>query len=125
MAKATIKSNSGMTVVVEGTKTEVAHIVRSIEQQDRKTVGGEIRSTRVAKTGKSNHTATDGVSQLREEGFFDKPKTLVEIKRALEEQGLIFPVTTLSGVVLRQLRRKSLRRIKREKNWQYVKGSKI
>jgi hypothetical protein len=58
---------------------------------------------------------------LREEGFFNKPRGLTEIAKALEERGYIYPVTTLSGVVLGLVQRKDLGRKKVEGRWVYGK----
>ncbi len=60
-------------------------------------------------------------------GFTSKLKrgkeTLLEIKKILEEQGHIYPVTTLSGLLIALTRKKILRRLKEGKRWVYVKGS--
>jgi hypothetical protein len=58
---------------------------------------------------------------LKEEGYFDKPKALGDITQALEEKGYLYPVTTLSGVVLSLVKNKHLRRKKVEGRWVYGK----
>jgi len=60
------------------------------------------------------------VSELIDGGFFKKPKELSAIKIALQEQGHFYPITTLSGVLLRLVRKRDLRRIKDKKRWLYV-----
>jgi predicted transcriptional regulator len=60
------------------------------------------------------------IIDLIDGGFFKKPKGLSSIKSTLEEQGHYYPVTTLSPVVLRLVRKRQLRRIKDKKRWQYV-----
>lgn len=130
MAKASIKSKSGTTILIEGTDSEVARIVTLLEDRGGNETGLRRRRTpqpMMAKERENNakFNATDGILRLREEGFFNKQKTLLDIKRALDEQGLIYPLTTLSGVVLKQVRKRNLRRIKEKKNWEYVKGSNI
>jgi hypothetical protein len=42
------------------------------------------------------------------------------VKAALEEQGHFYPVTTLSGLMLRLVREKKLRRLKEGKRWRYT-----
>jgi hypothetical protein len=58
---------------------------------------------------------------LKEDGFFEKPKSLADISKALEEQGYLYPVTSLSGVVLGLVQKKVLRRKKVDKKWGYGK----
>jgi hypothetical protein len=58
---------------------------------------------------------------LKEDGFFDKRKGLAEISKALEEKGYIYPVTTLSGVMLGLVQKRLLGRRKVEGRWVYGK----
>jgi hypothetical protein len=46
---------------------------------------------------------------------------LAEVSKALEEQGYIYPVTTLSGVMLGLVQKKLLGRKKIEGRWVYGK----
>lgn len=62
----------------------------------------------------------DLLSSLIDGGFFKKPRDLASIKSALAEMGHHYPVTTLSPVMLRLVRRRSLRRIREQKRWMYV-----
>jgi hypothetical protein len=79
----------------------------------------KLKNNNVSKIGKMS--IGDMILELREEGFFDKPKSLVEIKNALEEKGRIYETTTLSAQVIRQIRKRILGRIKQDKKWMYVK----
>jgi hypothetical protein len=123
MAKATIKSKSGAVITVEGTEKEVSGIIAIFE---RATVVGHAKEV-IAKTQsakkeqKRRATASDLVVGLKEDGFFDKPKSLAEVSKALEEQGYIYPVTTLSGVMLGLVQKKLLGRKKIEGRWVYGK----
>ena len=60
------------------------------------------------------------VQQLIESGLFKQPKDLGAVKAALEEMGHHYPVTTLSGAMLRQVRKRNLRRLKEDKRWVYT-----
>jgi hypothetical protein len=116
MAKATITTNKGAKVVVEGTEDEVRNIVRMIGG-----TGGGRKATKVAsKSGKRLPSATDAILELKEEGFFNKPKGLADVKEKLASQGMIYPLTSLSGVVLGLVRRRSLGRVKEDGRWCYV-----
>ena|SRR5579859_773905 len=117
MAKAHITLDNGTKVTVEGTPAEVAALIAQFG-------GGATSSTPAKKSSTRKSTAKAGpidlVSELIDGGFFKKPKELGAIKVALEEQGHYYPVTTLSPVVLRLVRKKQLRRIKDKKRWLYV-----
>jgi len=118
MAKATITNDKGLKIVVEGSHEEVQNIVRQIGVGS----GRGKRTPRVAaaKGGKRLPSATDAILELKEEGFFDKPKALADIKEKLADQGMIYPLTSLSGVVLVLVRRRQLGRVKVDGRWSYV-----
>ena len=65
--------------------------------------------------------ASDLIVELREDGFFAKPKTLGEIAEALERIGYIYPTTTLSGVVIGLVQKKLLGRKRVNGKWVYGK----
>ncbi len=123
MAKATIKSKTGALITVEGTEKEVSGILATFE---RTAVVGHakevITKTQAAKKDqKKRAAASDLVIGLKEDGFFDKPKGLAEIEKALQEKGYLYPVTTLSGGVLGLVQKKLLGRRKTEGRWVYGK----
>jgi len=112
MAKATVRAKDGTKFEIEGTPQEISKIIADVEKKS--------GSTKSKNVNKKNASATDFILQLREQGFFRKPKSLVDVKAKLAENGLIYPVTSLSGVVLAQVRKRNLGRIKDEKIWKYV-----
>lgn len=117
MAKASIITKAGTKIQLEGSPEEIARVLDNIRRKE------EVASRPIhkARTIKTPATATDGILALREGGFFDKPRNLIQIKQALEEQGMIYPVTSLSGRVLVFVRKRLLGRIKQNKIWHYVK----
>jgi hypothetical protein len=123
VAKATIKSKTGSVITVEGNEAEVSAILATYERtsvvdQAKKAIA----RTRTAKTReKKREGASDLIVELREAGFFEKPKALGDIARALEEKGYLYPVTSLSGVVLGLVKKRELRRKKHEGKWVYGK----
>jgi hypothetical protein len=123
MPKATIKTATGATITIEGTQEEVSKIISNYENSS--VVGNAKKSVARIKSGKraekKRESAGDLIIALKEDGFFEKPKTLGEIGSALEERGYLYPVTSLSGVVLGLLKRQELRRKKMEGKWKYGK----
>jgi hypothetical protein len=123
MAKATIKSKSGAVITIEGSDTEVSSILSTYEKA---AAIGQVKEV-AAKVSlhkreqKKRAAASDLVVELKEDGFFNKPKGLAEVAKALEEKGYLYPVTTLSGVVLGLVQKKLLGRKKLEGRWVYGK----
>jgi hypothetical protein len=117
MAKATITTDKGLKVVVEGSQEEVQNIVRQLGSGSGRARQPSLQSPR---TKKRLPSATDAILELKEERFFDKPKALADIKDKLASQGMIYPLTSLSGVVLLLVRRRQLGRVKEDGRWSYV-----
>lgn len=123
MAKATIKSRTGAVITIEGSDAEVSAIIATFERTSSVGPAKETISRRktVEKEQRKRLAASDLVIELKEEGFFEKPRGLAEVSKALEERGYLYPVTTLSGVVLGLVQKKLLRRKKQDKRWVYGK----
>jgi hypothetical protein len=123
MAKATIKSKSGVLITVQGTHEEIVSIIGVFEGSTAAvSAKGQKSKVHVArKEERKRAAASDLVISLKEDGFFDKPKGLTEIANALEEKGYLYPVTTLSGVMLGLVQKKLLGRKKLEGRWVYGK----
>src|SRR6266436_7809251 len=119
MAKATIKSSTGAVITIEGDQGEVSSIIAAFERtsvvdQAKKAIA---RTRTAKKSEKKREGASDLIVELREAGFFEKPKSLGEIAHALEEKGYLYPVTSLSGVVLGLVKKRELRRKKHGGKW--------
>lgn len=123
MARATIKSQSGALITVEGTPDEVSGIISAYEATS--VVGQAKKAIARAKATKkqAGHraSAVDLITSLKEESFFEKPKSLGDISSKLEEQGHLYPVTSLSGIVLGMVKKRLLRRKKIDGKWVYGK----
>jgi hypothetical protein len=123
MAKATIKSRTGAVITVEGSEVEVSSILSVFE---RASGVGQAKDTAIKdqarkKKDKKRMAASDLIVGMKEDGFFEKPKSLGEISEALQEQGYLYPVTSLSGVVLGLIQKRILRRKKIGGKWAYGK----
>jgi hypothetical protein len=123
VAKATIKSKSGAVITVEGSESEVSNILSNFERTA--TVADVKQSVTKRRAEKKENrkrsSASDLIIGLKESGFFDKPKGLAEISVALEEGGFLYPVTSLSGVVLGLVQKRVLRRKRIDGRWVYGK----
>ena len=123
MPKATIKSKSGAIITIDGSESDISKILSAFEQSVQ-VVKVRQRISKMKgerKEQKKRQSAAELLIGLKEEGFFEKPKALGDITQALEEKGYLYPVTTLSGVVLSLVKNKHLRRKKVESRWVYVK----
>lgn len=123
MAKASIKTGTGAVITVEGSESEVSNILSAYEHAAaaHKAKGAVAKQQELTRTKKKRSAASDLIIGLRERGFFAKPKSLSEISAALEEEGFLYPVTTLSGVVLGLVKKKELRRKRIDGKWAYGK----
>jgi hypothetical protein len=117
MPKAHLTTKTGARVTIEGTQEEIATLIARIDGGAAKR-GGRSRAHLPGSGAKSG--PVNLISELIDGGFFKKPKELGSIKSALEELGHYYPVTTLSPILLRLVRKKALRRLKDKKRWLYV-----
>lgn len=116
MAKAHIRTKEGIDINIDGTPKEISAIVDDLKKQSAE--GGGVRRRTKAKPGRV--LLMDLIGSLRDGGFFKKPKDLASIKGALAEMGHHYPVTTLSPVMLRLVRRRNLRRLREKGRWLYT-----
>lgn len=121
MAKAHVTTKNGAKITIEGTPAEVAALVASLsgDTSARQTSRKMIAAPR-SRRGATRSGPVNLIAELIDGGFFKKPKELGAIKTALAEQGHHYPVTTLSPIVLRLVRKRLLRRIKEKNRWLYV-----
>ncbi len=123
MPKATIKSNTGAIINIEGTPEEISQIISSFEkiasvtQSKTEASKNEIKK----RQDKKRLAASDLIIELKDDGFFDRPKSLLEISQALEEKGRMTPVTSLSGIMIKLVQERIFARKKIEGKWVYGK----
>jgi hypothetical protein len=120
VTKAKIVTKTGTKITIEGAPSEIKEIIFAVRHTEG--IRAKKQEGRLRKKEKEKlNTATDVILSWRESDYFNKPRNLLEIKNMLEEQGMIYPITTLSAVVLRLVRRRILGRIKKDRKWCYVK----
>jgi hypothetical protein len=116
MAKAHITTPEGIRITIDGTSKEIAAVIDDIKEK-----AADVRSGRARPNRKSGRVLLgDLLASLKDGGFFKKPRDLASVKSALEEMGHHYPVTTLSPVMLRKVRRRDLRRIREKGRWLYT-----
>lgn len=116
MAKATM-TLEGAIVTIEGSESEVAALLAKFTARGN---GAGVEVSAGVRRQRPKSTPMGLILELIDEGFFREPKELGEVRTALREKGHFYPVTTLSPLMLRLVRRKELRRIKENKRWTYV-----
>ncbi|HVO60792.1 MAG TPA: hypothetical protein VMT53_07640 [Terriglobales bacterium] len=119
MADAKITTSDGISVEVHGSPEEVATVVERLRS------GTKVQSkTQSRKTQHTKDRAVGGipdlVTVLKEEDFFRVPKGLGEVRKKLAEMGHHYPLTTLSGAMQTQAKKRSLRRFKQDGKYVYV-----
>jgi hypothetical protein len=123
MAKAQITTPKGTKVMIEGTSDEVAALIRHLDGTEHGRSNAHppaTKTTRQSSPRKGKAGPMVLISELLDGGYFKTPKGLGDIKTTLEEQGHFYPVTTLSPVVLRMVKKRDLRRVKDGSRWVYV-----
>ena len=130
MVKTEIRTVGGSTILFDGTVFELTEIMRVIDsatiiQQKELSSSSIISEVPRKKKNPTRITATSIIITLKDEGFFSEQRKLSAIKTALDEKGQIYPVTTLSPVVLGLVQKGVLRRIKTSAGWAYVKGGEL
>ena len=71
----------------------------------------------------NKHSAASAIHELMSFDWGREPRTLNEIKEALEANGLFYPSTSLSGVLFRLIKGGRIRRFKRGDRYVYVSAS--
>jgi hypothetical protein len=113
MAKAQITTPDGISIELDGTPSEIAEVIADLK--------GKQAATPRPRTGRGQPQSLIGlIESLIESGFFQQPRALSDIKAALAERGHHYPVTTLSPTMLRQVRKRNLRRLNENKRWVYA-----
>jgi len=124
MVKATIRTKTGTEIVIESDKETINEIVFALERREE--MRGRFREDYAKRRNEMVHgktepqSATDMILRLKHEGFFKERRSLGVIQKELEKHGHIYPQSTLSGVVLRLIRKSELGRVRSEKGWAYV-----
>lgn len=84
-----------------------------------KSVAPEKTSERSKKSSRQPGTIKSRILLLKDEKFFEVPRTIRDVRQELRAHGWIHPNTALSGALQSLVRERHLRRLK-DKIWKYV-----
>ena len=119
MAKAQITTPNGISIKVDGTADEIAAVIAKLKGNE-SPAASPTREREMPRKKLERTQLVDLIDSLIDGGFFKKPRDLAAVKASLAEMGHHYPVTTLSGAMLRKVRSRNLRRLKQEKRWFYT-----
>lgn len=109
---------------------DLKRVIKLLENQEKRITKIEnLLTSRVEKTDSTKHVAKKSnpksvyglIEQLKDDSFFDTPKTLKEINSRLRQDGYIYNVTSLTNPLQRLLKQRKLGRISVDGLWAYVK----
>lgn len=86
---------------------EGTHKVSEGRPQQKRAAKGKVKNVAKGRAGTAGY-----ISELVEEDFFKKPKTISQVKAELENRGHHIPMTSLSGPLQRKCQERILRRQK-------------
>jgi hypothetical protein len=118
MAKAHIITADGSTVDLEGTQTEIAALLKDLKIQASSITSGKVANSNKPNK-KSRKTVNDLLDELIEEKFFKQPQGLGDIRVQLANLGHLYPVTSLSGPLQGYVKKRKLRRSKKDGKYLY------
>jgi hypothetical protein len=112
MATARISLPGGISVEIEGTPLEISAVLDDVKNKHEAydVVAGAQSRGQIARL----------IASLRSEEFFRTPQGLSSIQRKLGEVGHHYPLTTLSGAMQSESKKRKLRRFKRNGKYLYV-----
>lgn len=104
----------------------ISEIQRREEMRERFRESREIREKEEGKQLESSEikdpkSLSEKIIKLKQEGFFNNRKTIGEVQKELEARGDIYPNTTLSGILLRLVKKQILGRLNETDGWRYIK----
>ncbi len=124
MAKASLTLGTGTKVSIEGTAEEVAVLLARFSSEPVDVLGQDRGKRAKVKNRAAAAKAPDGptglITELASEGYFKSKRSLDDVRKKLEERGHIYPKTSISPILTRLTKRRTIRRLKEKKSWVYV-----
>lgn len=119
MAKARIVAADGTRVNLEGTPSEIAAVLKELEVAAGSGTGSK-NAAASPKPRARRSTLPGLLDELVESKFFAKPKSIGEVRTQLADLGHHYPTTSLSGPLQTFVRKRKLRRFKKDGNYVYA-----
>ncbi len=127
MPKAEIKVPNGTHIIVNGSVEDISKIISMYSQKSdsldiskRKKKKGKKAKSVAPKKRESKSGLIFYVRELKQENFFKSEKNLKDILQALKEKGQLYPLASLGKTMITLVRKRELRRIKKDNKWHYV-----
>ena len=127
MAKANLVLPDGTTVTIEGTANEVAVVLSKFSQPNTVEVAPKpnkekpsIDTNKSGGSKKKKDGPTGLITELADEDYFKSKRSIGDIQKKLEERGHIYAITSISSILTRLTKNRTLRRMKENKVWVYV-----
>ena len=96
------------------TNRELDKLVKRFEQIEKRLAAVEAKLEKpkqgIKLQTRKRASLIDQIAALREDGFFATPRTITDVKIKLAERGYHCPITTISPLLLRLVRRNQLKR---------------
>lgn len=121
MAKAHIQTPDGVSVNLEGTPEEISSVLKGIKVRAAGAATPVATRKAKAQNQAKKTTIASLIEELRDEGFFKKPRSLAEIRSRLADLGHAYPLTGLSGPMQREVRARRLRRFREKGKYVYAR----
>jgi hypothetical protein len=122
VATAKLTLPNGTLVAIEGNAAEIkdllAHFSTPAAANSRQSSALGSKAPKKEKVGRKGPQKL--LAELAEDNFFKEKRTIGDVRKKLEQEGHIYPQTSLSAPLLRLTRSKVLRRIRDKDGWVYV-----
>ena len=120
MTQAKFTTLDGISIEIDGTPEELSAVLEKL-RRDRGVEESSRRRPGARKTaGRIKTEIPELIEALRNEEFFRQPQGLGAIRVKLGEMGHHYPLTTLSGAMQAEVKKRRLRRFKQEGKYVYV-----
>jgi hypothetical protein len=121
MAKAEIKTRGGMHINIEGDAEEIAAVIANVKgREDLIEARRQFTEKQRSIPKKARDSLVDFILQLKEEGFFKKPRKVIDVKEALDQNAHHYPFPSISTALIRQVKKGELGRVSEGNAWAYV-----
>ncbi len=120
MAHAKFTTQDGISIDLKGTPEELSAVVERLRRSRAADTPLGRKSAPREQAGREKADLPQLIEDLRSEEFFRQPQGLGALRIKLGEMGHHYPLTTLSGAMQTEAKRRRLRRYKEDGKYVYV-----